>query len=364
LWALAGLPVLAFVALGRRSDPAARALAIGACAYLAGLAALLRYNVHLGRFLVTMVAIAAPLLATLYVAAPRRLGRAWNMLLAAVCLGTLGLCVALRDARPLVRAITARGVEPRSLVRPSSPKAEVAARLLDRLPPGSVALVAAGIGEPLFLLFDGGLSRTVRIVRAGGRGDAGEAALRDSDYLLLWGEAPLPQPWPWFELYDLAPMLRRLRLPGSGWHPIVDGALYPPGSIHFFARRPLSREDVSRLPDLLPDSPPQPRDGWRGRSFAVPVRLDPVRPMLVVTGELVPDASPAIDVRGPAGERLGRVLSSAGPFEERIALDALLATSRVPYAVLTFEAVGSSPDPTRGDPARIWRWRAAALARQ
>jgi 4-amino-4-deoxy-L-arabinose transferase-like glycosyltransferase len=367
LWAIAGVPVLALAALGRRPDPAARALALGACAYLVGLAALLRYNVHLGRFLVTMVAIAAPLLATLYVAAPRRPGRAWNLLLTAVCLGTLATCVAFRDARLLVRTIAVRGAPPRPLVRPTSPKAEVAARLLDRLPPGGVALVAAGIGEPLFLLFDERFSRRVRVVRAGGRGDSGAAALRDSDYLLLWGEtqyamvegAPLPQEWPWFELYDLAPTLRGIRGPGSGWHPIVDGALYPPGSFHLFGRRPLSRADVSGLPDLLPASPPQPEDGWRGRSFAVPVRLDPDRPVLVVTGEV--EGSPAIDVRGPAGERLARLAPRPGLFEGRIALDPLILTSRTPYAVLTFDAELSA-DPTRGDPGRRWRWRAAALA--
>lgn len=344
LFAVLGLPVLFFWALRPRADPSARALAWSALAYVVSVAALLRYNIYVGRFLVGMVAIAAPLLAVLYRPGTNVRTRIWNGLLAFCCCATLALCVAVRGATPLVRTLRAARANEGPLVRPDRPEAAVAARLLERLPPGDVALVPQGVGDLVFAIFDDTFSRRVHIVRAS---HAGAPALLDaSDYVVVWAETqhqivegePLADAWPWFGVSDLRPLLATLRRSGSGWHPLLDAPLlYPPGGFHMFARRPLTSSERAALPTLLPSSPPLPKDLVRGTAFALPVLVDPARPAtLVIRGEPLPGTSLAIDVRGPAGEPLLDATPTA-PFEERVALGGLPA-SRAPYVVLTFRS--------------------------
>jgi hypothetical protein len=353
LFALAGLPVLAFFSLRRRVDPAARALAWGAVAYVVGLAALLRYNAFLGRFLVVMAAIAAPLFSALYRERASRLARLVEAALALTCCGTLAVCVAVAAATPLGRWL-GRAPELAVVDRPDRAEAEVAAHLLDRLPSGSVALVPQGIGDLVHPLFDDTFARRVRVVRAS---DAGAPAIVDaSDYVLVWAETqhqfadgdPLPGPWPWFGISDLRPLLALLRAPGSGWHPVLDAPLYPPGGFHLFSRRPLSAPERAALPDVLPASPPLARDRLRPSRFALPVLVDPARPALVVRGEPLPGPALTIEVDGPEGQPLLRAAPGA-PFEERVSL-ASLGSGRAAYVVLTFRS--SAP----------WRDRGLALA--
>jgi hypothetical protein len=364
LVAIAGAPVLFFFALRRRSDPAARALAWGALAYLLGTAALLRYNFHLQRFLVGMVAIAAPLLYVLY-----REGTGWrvrttNAALAAVCCGTLGLCVSVRAGAPIARTLAAwhRGerVVP---TRPQRPEAEAARRLFERLPPGRVAFLPS-VGDPVYLVFDHSLTRPIRLMRAGSA--EASATMTASEFVLIWGDAQFAirdgdlgdGAAPWFETVDLRPLLERLRADGSGWHPILDGALYPPGSVHLFARRPLTPAEANRLPDLLPSSPPPASDGGRGPTFALPVRLDPARPVLRVRGNAATETV-AIEVRGPAGEPLARWTPPSGGFVASIPLDTLIASRRTEYTVLTFETTAQGGG---SDPGRAERWSSVDLA--
>ena len=292
LVALAGAPLLAFFAFRRRVDPAAKALAWGALAYLLGTAALLRYNFHLQRFLVGMVAIAAPLLAVLYREGGGRWVRMGNAALAAICCGTLGLCVAVRAGAPIARTVSAWQRGERAVpTRPERPEAETARLLFDRLPPGRVAFVPS-VGDPVYPVFDRSLSRIIRMVRAGSA--EGAATVGASDFVLIWGDRQraigagelAPGAWPWFEIADLRPLVEQLQAKHSGWHPVLDGALYRPGSFRLFARRPLSPAEAARLPDLLPSSPPVASDRWRGPRFALPVRLDPARPVLRVLGLL------------------------------------------------------------------------------
>jgi 4-amino-4-deoxy-L-arabinose transferase-like glycosyltransferase len=350
LIAIAGAPLVLAFALRRRSDPAARALAWGALLYLVGVAALLRYNFHLQRFLVGTVAIAAPLLAVLYRGCGGRWSRATDAALAAIACGTLTLCVAVRAGAPLVRAMSAwdRGPAP---ARPERPEAEAARRLFDRLPDGRVAFVPS-VGDPVYLVFDRTLSRDVRLVRAGS--DEGAATVNASDFLLLWGDAQRgiragalgAGSWPWFESVDLLPLVER-SAPPAGWHPILDGALYAPGHFRLFARRPLSADEAARLPDVLPSSPPSV-GGWHAAGMAVPVRLDPTRPVLRVRGEAAPGETIAIEVRGPSGEPLARLPPTAGGFGLAVPLDALLATRRAAYGGVSFANSG--------------RWRSSDLA--
>jgi hypothetical protein len=360
LIAVAGLPVLLLAALRRRADPAARALAWGALAYLLGLAALLRYNVHLGRFLVAMVAIAAPLLAVLYRDREGPRFRYVNLALVGICCATLGLCVAVHGLKPLVRqAKASRAAGGTVLSRPDRPEAEAAAQLLDRLPPGRVALVFS-MGGLVHPLFDGSLTRAIRVVRANHLGTP--AALRDADYVLVWGDTqqaivegdPGVGSFPWFELYDLRPMLGGLR---SSLHPILDGVLYPPRGFHLFAKRALSPAELDALPDLLPSDPPLGQDRWRGSSFSLPVRLDRRRPFLQVNGEAVTAGESTISVRGPGGELLARFAPPVGRFQERVPLEAVIQSSTAPYAVLTFESSASFE--TEG---RHRTWRSSDLA--
>jgi hypothetical protein len=342
LFALTGVPVLLLCALRRRVDPAVRALAWGALVYLVGTSALLRYNVFLGRFLVGMVATVAPLLAVLYRRGAGRWDRLVNGALALTCCATLALCVAVRGATPLLRSFGSPP-DPAGVGRPDRPEAEVAARLLARLPMGSVALVPQGVGDLVYPLFDGAFTRVVRMVRASDPGAAG--LVERSDYVLVWAESqhqiaegePLAGAWPWFGVSDLRPLLAALRQPGSGWHPVLDAPLYPPGSFHLFARRPLTARERAALPGLLPASPPLPRDRVRATRFAVPVLVDPAQPAtLVVRGEPLPGVPLAIDVSGPGGEPLLHAAPTA-PFEARVPL-AGLPTSRAPYVVLTFRS--------------------------
>jgi hypothetical protein len=342
--AIAGAPVVLLFALRRRGDPAARALAWGAIAYLLGTAALLRYNFHLQRFLVCMVGIAAPLLYVLYREGAGWQARATNAALTATCCGTLGLCVAVRAGAPLARALVtwSRG-EPLVPTRPQRPEAETARRLFDRLPPGRVAFVSS-VGDPVYLVFDRALARPIRLVRAGGA--AGSATIAAADFVLVWGGSQLAildgelgrGAAPWFETVDLRPLLEQIRSTGSGWHAILDGAPNRPGGVHLFARRPLSPADADRLPDLLPSNPSPPGDGSRGAVFALPVRLDPRRPVLRVRGSAA--AGVTIDVRGSAEELLVRLTPPIGEFVASIPLDALLASRRSEYAVLVFETAG------------------------
>ncbi|MET0555097.1 MAG: hypothetical protein ABW221_18790, partial [Vicinamibacteria bacterium] len=341
LFAVVGLPVLALCALRRRVDPAARALAWGAVVYIVGLAALLRYNLFLGRFLVVMAAMAAPLFAVLYRDGTRRATRLARAALALTCGATLALCVTVGAATPLVRWL-GPAPDPGVVGRPDRAEAEVSARLLDRLPGGSVALVPQGIGDLVHPLFDDTFTRRVRVVRAS---DAGAPALVDgSDYVLVWAETqhqfgdrdPLPGPWPWFGISDLRPLLALLRAPGSGWHPVLDAPLYPPGGVHLFARRPPSDAERAALPDVLPASPPLARDRVHGTCVLLPVRVDPSRPVLVVRGETLADGLPSIEVAGPAGVTLLRAAPGPGAFSLRVPLAGL--TSRAPYVVLTLRS--------------------------
>jgi hypothetical protein len=342
LIAIAGAPVVLAFALRRRADPAARALAWGALVYLVGVAALLRYNFHLQRFLVGTVAMAAPLLATLYRGGGGRWSRAADAALAAIACGTLSLCVAVRAGAPLARTVRA-GHRGGATARPERPEAEAARRLFDRLPAGRVAFVPS-VGDPVYLVFDRSLSRVVRLVRAGSA--EGAATVNASDFLLLWGDAQRgiragglgPGPWPWFESVDLRPLLEQ-NAPPPGWHPILDGALYAPGRFRLFARRPLSADEAARLPDLLPSSP-SAADGWHAARVALPVRLDPTRPVLRVRGEAAPGQTIAIEVRGPSGEALARLPPTAGGFAVAVPLDALLGTHRAAYGVVTFATSG------------------------
>lgn len=347
LGALAGLPVLALFALRRRVDPAARALAWGAIAYLVALAALLRYNLFLGRFLVVMVGIGAPLGYVLYREGTSRRARLANAGLALVCCGTLAVCVAVSAATPLVRRL-GRAPAPAIVDRPDHAEAEVAVLLLDRLPAGTLALVPQGIGDLVHPLFDDTFTRRVRLVRAS---DAGAPVIVDgSDYVLLWAETqhqfadgdPLPGPWPWFGISDLRPLLAQLRAPGSGWHPVLDAPLYPPGGFHLFARRPLSSAERAALPEVLPASPPLAADRVRPSRFALPVRLDPARPVLVVRGETLDAGPPALAIDGPAGEPLLRATPRAGAFALRVPLDGI--ASRSTYAVVTIRSTAPWKD--------------------
>jgi hypothetical protein len=225
------------------------------------------------------------------------------------------------------------------------------------------------IDDPVYPVFDRSLSRVIRMVRAGSA--AGTATVGAADFVLIWGDAQRAigagelgrAAWPWFETADLRPLLEQLRMPDSGWHPILDGALYRPGSFHLFARRPLSSAEAARLPDLLPSSPPRATDRWRGPRFALPVRLDPSRPILRVRGDAGPGTTVAIDVRGPAGERLARLTPPPGEFVASIPLDALFASRRAEYTVLVFETSvlgdGSEPGRAEGGPSG---WRSADLA--
>jgi hypothetical protein len=347
LFALAGAPVLLVCALRRHVDSAARALAWGALASLVGAAALLRYNVHLSRLLVGTVATGAPLLAVLY----RQGASPWLRLargaLCVTCCATLALCVAVRGATPLVQSFGS-APDPASVGRPDRPETEVAVRLLDRLPAGSVALVPKGVGDIVYPLFDATFARVVRIVRAS---DAGARSLVDgSDYVLLWGETqhqivegePLAHEWPWFGVSDLRPLLAELR--GPRWHAVLDGPLYPPGGFHLFARRALSGAERAALPELLPTSPPLSGDRRREARFALPVRLDPARPVLVLRGETLPGGPPTIDVSGPAGEPLLRASPPGGVFELRVPLAPLGSPSLAPYAVLAIRSTAAWRD--------------------
>ena len=369
LVALAGGPLILFFALGRRVDPAARALTWGAFAYLLGTAALLRYNFHLQRFLVGMVAIAAPLLAVLYREGTGRWARWGNAALAALCCGTLVLCAAVRAATPLVRTVLAWQPGERAIpLLPNQPEVEAAVRLLDRLPPGRVAFIPS-VADVVYPLFDRSLSRVIRMVRAGSA--EGSAIVGASDFVLIWGDTQRAigagalgrRPWPWFESQDLRPLLEQLRASHSGWHPILDGELYGPGSFRLFGRQALSDDEAARLPDFLPSSPPFAKDRWRGPRFALPVRLDPARPVLRLRGEVTPLTTPTIDVRGPGRELLARFSPPAGTFEESVPLAALIGTSTAPYAVLTFES--SSSVQSRGLEAReeshALAWRSSDL---
>lgn len=359
LFALAGLPLLLFVAVRRREDPAARALACGALCYLVGVATLLRYNVHLGRFLVGMVAMQAPLLALLY-GEGRSCRLRWvRFTLAAVCCATLSLCVAVRAATPLARrALSARGAD---LARPDRPEAEAAAQLLGGLPSGQVALLSS-MGGLVHPLFDGSLTRVVRILRADHA--ATPVALREADYVLIWGDAqqailegqPGDDEFPWFGRYDLRSTIEDLR---SSAHAILDGSVYTPGGFHLFAKRPLSWTELGALPDLLPSNPPLSRDRWRGREFSLPVRLDATRPFLRVGGEVTWQATPTIEIRGPRRELLARLAPPVGAFEVRVPLRPLIASDSGLYTVLTFESSSSFEWKGRD---RAWRSTQLALA--
>ena len=155
-----------------------------------------------------------------------------------------------------------------------------------------------------------------------------------------------------------AALLEQLRASRSGWHPILDGELYGPGSFRLFGRRALSDDEAARLPDVLPSSPPPAKGRWRGPRFALPVRLDPARPVLRLRGEVTPLATPTIDVRGPGGELLARFSPRAGSFEERACLDTLVEARAAHYAVVTFESTGL--DGRNG--GRDLAWRSSDLA--
>jgi hypothetical protein len=335
LLAFAGVPVLAYTLLRRRIDPAARALALGAVTYLVGVAVLLRYNFHLGRFLIAMAAMGAPLLAVLYRDGRTKAGRFVNGVLAAVCMATLLVCTARATSVTVAPADGAPG---------DAREADAAALLFGRLPPGRVALWTSGAGrDPIAPLFYRSLSRPVRTVRAG---DAGEPALlRDADYVLVWGDGQLAirlgdpgaDPGSWFEFHDLQPLLAQLRQPGSGWHTLVDGPLYPPGGFVLCARRTLSGAERAALPDVLPWSQSTLA---RGAHFLLPVRLDAARPVLVVRGEAMVPAPVMIAVSGPAGEPLVPLTPVEGAFALRVPLDPLVAADRAPYAVVAFQSSG------------------------
>jgi hypothetical protein len=110
---------------------------------------------------------------------------------------------------------------------------------------------------------------------------------------------------------------------------------------------------------VLPSSPPLATDLWRGARFALPVRLDPARPILRVRGDAAAGTTVAIEVHGPAGERLARLTPPAGGFVEAVPLDRLLASRRAEYAVLTFDSSlldgGAEHGPAEGSRERLWR---------
>ena len=335
LFGLTGVPLLGLVALRPRSSRAQRALAAAAGSYLLAVAVLFRYHQATSRYLIAGVALGAPLLAMLYGARGRPARRIANGVCVGVTLATLATCVLYNVRKPLVGgAAVWRKSDRAQRAALFRPDLDMLLQVLQRLPPGVLAVVPEGPEGFIYPLFGEHFERQVRIVHAGTLDPLSAGQLPRTDYLLVSSErqlflvdgAPLPTEWPWFDSRDLRPLLADLRREGSPWQPVLDGE-----TMGLFSSRPV---DVAHAVAPIVSFPLQPRpwgDGWVPRRFRMAVRLDAARPVLVVEGAIAAAGGPTvIEVAGPRGEILARESRRPGPIVLRVPLDSLLARNGPP----------------------------------
>ena len=184
LYALLGLPVLLAAAVHRRSAPPVRVLAAAALVYLLAIAALLRWQPFHLRFLVSLAAVGAPLWAALYARRGGALGATWNTALVATSVATLAMTLGFNESKALVgpAAVWRKDGRLSRMLLPAEAVFNV--RLVERLPPGSLGVVAGTVSECVYPLFDEHFARRIRPVLARAD-DVRHGAELDFDYLLI-----------------------------------------------------------------------------------------------------------------------------------------------------------------------------------
>jgi hypothetical protein len=328
-----------------RADLRMRALGAGVVLYVAGVAVLLRFQPFHGRLLLAAAAFGAPLLGGLFREAPGRRSAAVNLGLAAIGLSSLATCVLYNDRKPLLGpgAIWRFG-DRLALMRTGRPGLETLVRLLDSLPAGRLAVLQLQPDTAVYPLFGDHLDRPVEFVHVGHLPVLTSRALPDADYLLVAGEIQafyvegpsLATDLPFVDWRDLTALRRELAAPGSGWTPVVSGAIY--GEPYLLFARGVDRDAAAaRLPVALSAQPPVDHGGAVPPRFEVPVLLDAARPTLVLSGWPLAEALPfVIEARLASGEVLARFeASSADRFAMRIPLERAMAADRSWYTNVT-----------------------------
>ena len=304
-----------------RGDPRMRALGAGTLLYLAGIATVFRYQQFHGRLLLTAAAIGGPLLGIAFRDRPGWARQASNLLLASACVSALVACVLYNDRKPFFGPSSVWATGDRvSRMRTGQPGLDATLRLLERLPPGRLAVLPLQPDAASYPYFGRHLDRPVTLIHAGHLASLSAAALPEADYLLaaadlqyvyVEGERPAAPASPWVDVLDPSLLRRELRGGASGWLTLFDAEVLGDPLVLFAHRFDRATAAAGRPGVLNPQPEPYP-DGWAHPVFRIPVLLDQARRVLVVSGDPLPSALPVRLVASlPSGETLARFRDGA-----------------------------------------------------
>jgi hypothetical protein len=346
-----------------RGDPRMRALGAGTLLYLAGIATVFRYQQFHGRLLLTAAAIGGPLLGIAFRDRPGWARQASNLLLASACVSALVACVLYNDRKPFFGPSSVWATGDRvSRMRTGQPGLDATLRLLERLPPGRLAVLPLQPDAASYPYFGRHLDRPVTLIHAGHLASLSAAALPEADYLLaaadlqyvyVEGERPAAPASPWVDVLDLSLLRRELRGGASGWLTLFDAEVLGDPLVLFAHRFDRATAAAGRPGVLNPQPEPYP-DGWAHPVFRIPVLLDQARRVLVVSGDPLPSALPVRLVASlPSGETLARFETAReGRFTMRVPLDDAHAITSALYIQVTITTTHGEDRArrARGDP--------------
>jgi 4-amino-4-deoxy-L-arabinose transferase-like glycosyltransferase len=323
-----------------------RALALAPIIFWLLVAAILRWQVWLGRFMVPMVAVSSPLFANLYSERKRRLSLIWNILLVGACISCLFSAVLLNEMKPLVGWRTLFNQDRIEMLTWGNASVEPLVRIVDRMGLGglSLGLVAPNGDEYEYPFFGSRFERTIIPIRLHREELMDVRKLPRVDYVLFFAEAQ------YFltekstvalnavtRRADFRSLLAAIRAPGSGWYAVVD----IDGVGHLFRREGLNFDPsiLLGLPEFFP-GPTRWDDRWVAREFTAHVRINPAKPNVFLRGEM-PDLGmkPVLEVFGPDGTVLGQfALPGPGPFTLTFPLESLVSRYSNSYAAIRFSS--------------------------
>ncbi|MGA2264337.1 MAG: glycosyltransferase family 39 protein [Acidobacteriota bacterium] len=344
-----GLPILFYVIVRRAQNnqpcAALKILALTAISYLVLLATVLRWNPWFGRYMIPMVALAAPALTPVYRESTKRLSHITNGVFIGICIVSACTTSLCNEMKPLVGNRTIWGKSRIELLTWAKPSIEPMARFVDQMGLRGLrlGLVPPHENEFEYAFFGKNYERKVIPILFDRKELINIDRLPQVDYLLFLGESQRYFLTARSEFAmdavigqsDLHPLLAALRAPGSGWHVVLD----IDDAVHLFRREELEFRPYSlqNLPDYIPGLRKWD-DGWVSREFTAHVRMDPAKPTLFLRGE-APDlgVKPTLEVFSPDGETLKRLLlPGPGPFSLTLPLDSLVSKHANDYVSLRF----------------------------
>ncbi len=328
-----GLPVLLYVVLRKARNGwvslASRIMAFSAISYLIMAAALLRWNPWFGRLMTPMAALAAPALSLLYSEGAAMWGRAFNGILALVCLVSATSASLFNEMKPMIAGRTIWGRSRIELLTWANSHIRPVADMMDRL--GfrglKVGLVPADENTFDYVFWGRNFERKLVPMLFNRKELINPDGFSRVDCLLFLGDSQRYFLTPRAEFAldkvygksDLKPLLARLRSPGSGWRAILD----MDDSWHLFVQPGVNigSDDFRGLRDYFPGQLMWP-DGWVGPKFTAHVKIDPASPILSLKGEMpyYDEKSRTLSVLYGKEVLTTLNLPRAGPFSLRLPL--------------------------------------------